>query len=130
MAFPGSDHLPLVSVIKRQLHSPKKKKIKARLMKKQNLQKFMEEFSVIDWTPVFSEEESPTRALDNLMSVILPIYDSACPIKIIKVRKQETRKPWITSEITEERKLRIELYQRYIDDKTDGSYELFKNSAI
>ena len=126
VAFPCSDHLPLVSVMTCKLNRPKKKKIKTRLMKKGNLQKFVEEVSVIDWTPVFSEEESPTRALDNLMSVILPIYDSACPIKVMKVKKQEPRKPWITSEILEERKLRIELYQRYLDDKSDVSYELFK----
>ena len=34
-------------------------------MKKRNLQKFVEEVSIIDWTPVFSEENSPTRAPDN-----------------------------------------------------------------
>ena len=60
VAFPGSDHLPLVSVMKCQLHRPKKKKIKTRLMKKGNLQKFVEEVSVIDWTPVFLKK-NPLR---------------------------------------------------------------------
>ena len=90
----------------------------------------MEEVSLIDWTPVFSEEESPTRALDNLMTIILPIYDTTCPIKLTKVKKQEPRKPWITSEIVEERKRRIELYLAYLDDKSDDSFELFKRNAI
>jgi len=84
------------------------------------------EVSVIDWTPVFLEEEFPTRTLDNLMTIILPIYDAACPIKVMKVKKQEPRKPWITSEILEERKRRIELYQVYLDDKSDASFQLFK----
>ena len=83
VTFPGSDHLPLVGVLKCQLGRSNKKKIKTRLMKKENLQKFVKEVSVIDWTPVFSEEESPTRALDNLMTIILPIYDTECPIKVM-----------------------------------------------
>ena len=37
---------------------------------------------------MFSEEESPTKALDNLMSVILPTFDYMCPIKVMKVKKQ------------------------------------------
>ena len=40
--------------------------------------------------------------------------------------KQEPRKPWITSEILEERKRRIELYQVYLDDKSDASFQSFK----
>ena len=126
MTFPGSDHLPLAGVLKCQFGRPNKKKIKTRLMKKDNFQKLVEEVSVIDWTPVFSEGESPMRALDNLMTIILPIYDTACPIKVMKVKKQEPRKPWITSEILEERKQRIELYQAYLDNKSDASFELFK----
>ena len=112
--------------MKCQLHRQKKKKIKTRLVKKGNLQTFMDEVSIIDWTAVFSEEESPTRALNNLRFVIPPIYDTVFPNKVIKVRKQEPQKPWITSKILEERKLRSELYQRYLDDKSDGSYVLFR----
>jgi len=84
----------------------------------------VEEVSVIDWTPVFSNEKSPTRALYNPKSIILQIYDSMCPTKVMKMKKREPCKPWITIEILEERKLRIGLYQRYPDDKTEGSYGL------
>ena len=60
VTFPGSDHLPLVGVLKCQLGRSNKKKIKTRLMKKENLQKFVEEVSVIDWTPAFLKK-NPLR---------------------------------------------------------------------
>ena len=50
VAFPGSDHLPLLSVMKSQLYRPKQKNIKARLVKNGNLQKLVEEVNVTDWT--------------------------------------------------------------------------------
>ena len=44
----------------------------------------------------------------------------------MKEKKQEARKPWIKIDIMEERKRRIELYQEYLDDKSDASFQLFK----
>jgi len=41
-----------------------------RLMKKENLQNFAEEISIIGWSPVFEEKECPSRALNRLMSTM------------------------------------------------------------
>ena len=95
-------------------------------MKKEDLQKFVEEVSVIDWTPVSSEKESPTKAFDNLMTIVLSFDDTACPLKVMKLKKQKSHKPWITSEILEERERKIELYQEYLDDKSDALLQLLK----
>jgi hypothetical protein len=62
-------------------------------MKKGDLQKFSEEVSAIDWSPVFEEKECPTKALDCLMEFITPIYDRTCPVKVIKGKKLVSRKP-------------------------------------
>ena len=111
LAFPGSDHLLIGERFEVSVVQTKEKENKENINEKKNIQKFVEGVSAINQTLVFSEEESPTRALDNLMSVILPIYFSACTIKVMKMKKQEPRKPDIASKILKERKLITEPYQ-------------------
>ena len=59
------------------------------------------------------------------MSAILPIYEIAYPLKTIKSKKKHI-KPWVSIEIIDEIVLRNRLYERYLDDRNDEHFYLFK----
>ena len=122
---PGSDHLLLIGTINHPVKKLRKKVI-TRLMKRENLQKLSKEISIIDWSPLFEEKEYPSRALNSLMSVILPIYERACLLKTIKSKKLVPRQPWMSMEIIDKIALRNRLYKRYLDDRRDEAFNLFK----
>ena len=86
-------------------------------MKKENLLKFSEDMSVIDWSELFEEKECPIRALYCLMEVIIPIYERTCTVKVFKSKKLVPRRPWITEETIDQIELRNRLYKTYSNSK-------------
>ena len=88
MIHPGSDHLPVTRTIKQR--SPTYEKTRRKLirdLRPTNLHELRERISVISWEKVF-EEPDPSRALDNFLGIITPIFESAWTRKNLTRKKE------------------------------------------
>jgi len=56
----------------------------------------------------------------------MSIYNKTCPIKFVKSKTQQPRKPWITIEIIEQLRLTNALYVKFMDEQSDESFNPFK----
>lgn len=125
--YPGSDHLPVIARITCvQKTRSKAKKRKVRQLKKANLDKFAEELSTLSWDPVLDITRDVNEAYDTFCSIIQPIYEQTCPLKIVKDRKNIPRKPWMTVEIVQEIENRNHLYEHYLRTEKDEDFEEFR----
>lgn len=122
-----SDHFPIVAVTSYQYAIKQNRtKVKRRQLKKENLQKFREELSIVSWKPVYEESESASAAFDKFMDILQPIFERTCPVKSIKVRKKEPRKPWVTMELLDLIRRRNTLYLSYLNSNHSQDLTEFK----
>ena len=91
-----------------------------------NLHRFGEELSTIDFCEIKDMKDDTSAALDRMMGVVQLIYDKTCPVKFLKPRKREPRKPWITIEIFEASYLRNQAYVKYLNSKCAETLEEFE----
>jgi hypothetical protein len=85
-----------------------------RQLKKANLDKFAEELSKLSWDPVFETSGDVNDTHCTFCSIIKPIYEKTCLLKIVKDRKDIPRKPWMKFEIVHEMENRNHLYEQYL----------------
>lgn len=122
MIHPGSDHLPVSCTIKQR--SPTYEKSRRKLirdLRPANLHEFREQISVISWEKVY-EEPDPSRALNNFLGIITPIFESACPLKLTRKKERDIpRKPWIDDEVVEAINARNACFFKSLNDSSEES---------
>jgi hypothetical protein len=104
----------------------KSKKVKTRLLKKENLKRFGEELTTIDFSKILDMKDDASGAFDRMMGIVQPIYDKTCPVKCLKPHKNEPRRPWITTEILEASYLRNQFYVDYLNSECAEKLEEVK----
>ena len=126
--YPCSDHFPVFGAVScgRIKNNKIKKKVKSRSLKKVNLQRFGEELSTIDFREIMDVKDEASGAFARMVGVVQPIYDKTCPVKFLKPRKREPRKPWKTIEILKASDLRNQLYVEYLNSECAKKLEEFK----
>ncbi|XP_065582838.1 uncharacterized protein LOC136041956 [Artemia franciscana] len=97
-----------------------------RSLNKVNLQRLGEELSTIDFSEIMDMKDKASGAFDRMMGVVQPIYDKTCPVKFLKPRECEPRKPWITIEILKVSDLRNQAYLEYLNSECAIKLEEFK----
>jgi len=128
--IPGSDHLPLICSFKslNRGKSGSQDEVKVRQLNSANLIIFKEAISCASWNEVLEEKDNVSVAFDNFLDVLLPIYDSYCPIKILKRSKREPRQPWINAAITGSIEERNYLYRLHLEFSTQENLKNFKRA--
>ena len=58
--------------------------MKTRSLKKENLQRFDEELSSIDFSEIIDMKDDASSAFDCIMGIVQPIYDKTCRAKCLK----------------------------------------------
>ena len=124
---PASDHLPIVCMINSIKTSAKNlSKRVYRDMRNNNLRKLKEQVSTIAWDEV-SEEQNATTAFDRFMNILLPVYEASCPLRKMRKKKNEPRKPWVTTELLEMMEMRNQLFEKHLQSPENASlFEEFK----
>ncbi|KAK2701355.1 hypothetical protein QYM36_019982 [Artemia franciscana] len=124
---PISDHLPVLARL--GLHIIKqvvKRNIQIRDLKPANVKIFSEELGAVNWESIF-RENNPSLAFEKFNTTLLGIYDSACPLKSMKIRKKAARKPWIDDELLRMIDIRNALYTAHINEPNEFSSAQFKD---
>jgi len=66
------------------------------------------------------------------MSIFQPIYENTCPLRLVKQKKDDPRKPWITKEIIDminNRNLLFELCNNSQDDADFTEFKALRNKV-
>ena len=109
-----SDHLPIVCSFE-SLSKEKSRKTKIRQLKSANSRRFQGAISCISWDEVLEEKENASVAFDKLLNLLFPVYNSCCPIRIVRKGKKEPREPLINVAIIENIEERNKLYRMYLE---------------
>ena len=97
-----------------------------RSLKEVNLQRSEEELSINNFREIMDMEDEASGVFDRMMGVTWQIYDNTCPVKFLKPRKRESRKPWITIEILKVSNIRNQVYVEYLNSECAKKLEEFK----
>ena len=95
-----------------------------RSLKNFNKKDFQTNLINTDWSPVLLCD-NVNDAWSNFKSIFLPVINTMAPLKEVRI-KQRTE-PWVTIEILQCIKDRDKAFNVYKQDKTPGSYDLFKS---
>ncbi|KAK2712246.1 hypothetical protein QYM36_011062 [Artemia franciscana] len=63
---------------------------------------------------------------DQFMSVFQSIYEKTCLLRLVKQKKDDPRKPWITKERIDVINNRNLLYEQYLNSQDDADFIEFK----
>ena len=84
-----------------------------RELKSENIQRFREEISVVSWETAF-EQTDPSVAFEEFNTIVADIYNSKCPMKQLRYKRMNPRKPWIDQELIAMINLRNGMYSDYL----------------
>ena len=68
------------------------------------------------------KNRDPSRALDNFLGIIIPIFESACPLKLTRKKERDIpRKPWSDVEVVEAINARNACFFKSLNDSSEES---------
>ena len=109
---------------------PKIQRIKKRLLKKENLDEFWQELSVLSWQEAYDEYECPSAAFDKLIGIVQPKFDSTCSVRTVKLKKSTPRKLWARQELLRLIQKSNDLYVLYLNSDSQEVFNDFKNFVM
>ena len=74
----------------------------------------------------FDETDDASHAFDIFMNILQLIYDKTCPLKVLRNKKESSRKPWVAPELIEMIKKRNLLHRSFLGCKSADIFEEFK----
>ncbi|KAK2712880.1 hypothetical protein QYM36_011545 [Artemia franciscana] len=84
----------------------------------------IEEISVVSWETAF-EQTDPSVAFEEFNTIVADIYNSKCPMKQLRYKRMNPRKPWMDQELLTMISLRNEMYSDYLGFSGDERQKLF-----
>ena len=124
-----SDHLPNFIIIQghKQLSSASSRK-KVRIYGEQNLEKFANGISNLDWSDFFNND-NVDHLVETFYDNFYTQFETSFPLKTLS-RKRAKDKVWITTGLKQSIKRKAELYRKYLNHPTTENklaYTTFKN---
>ena len=119
-----SDHNACVSYIYVTLNLNACYKRDVWLYKKGDYAKFNNLIADFDWESVFSNCHSIDEACDIFTAEYISMAKTCIPTRTVTIRPSD--KPWMTSELRKEIKLRDKLHNKYKKNKCSTNSEIFK----
>ena len=99
-----------------------------RALRKENLNKFAEELKHLSWDTVLEITDDSLLAYNKFMSILQPIYVKKCPLRAVRQKKDEPRKPWITNLIISERNKKNMQYEQALKTQNLTDFEKFRKA--
>ena len=124
-----SDYLPNFIIIQghKQLSSASSRK-KVRIYGEQNLEKFANGISNLDWSDFFNND-NVDHLVETFYDNFYTQFETSFPLKTLS-RKRAKDKVWITTGLKQSIKRKAELYRKYLNHPTTENklaYTTFKN---
>ena len=124
-----SDHFPSILILpKFKAKDSLKKERYVRDKKNFNKEKFLQDFSHVDWDSLLELHKNDANiSLGNLLNKTTQLIDLSLPWR--KVTQKESKfmeKPWITTEIVKKIKLKNKLHKKYVKTKASDLKERVK----
>ena len=79
----------------------------------------------IDWSEVLKQEDV-NIAYDTFVDYITKLYEDCCPVKNVRCKHNEIKKPWLTQGLLNAIKKRCCLYWASLKIKTDVAKEKYR----
>ena len=122
-----SDHLPIFAILSDHFkNSSKSTYVTFRDQNANNTAAFQAELQTANWDDVTGHNDA-NSAYNSFLSKYIAIYNKCFPLKKVKARNNNLKKPWLSKGLLKSIKRKNILYKRYLCNPSSVSEEKYKN---